>query len=404
MNLIKSFFRTLLLIIVLPLCGGELYDPIALYLTWQHSPQTTITVQWITDTNRTDDIVEYQRIGEETWHKARGMHSHLPEGLSLYIHRAELYHLEPCTEYRFRTGVDAIEYKFRTLPNELTSPLVFIEGGDVYHDDIREVQKMNKQAALQRPAFAVLGGDIAYSFSGRLQVSELAGRWMTFLTAWKQTMVTPDGFLIPIVPAIGNHEVQGGFGQTPSAAPMYYALFSLPGQQGYYVLDFCKYLSLFILDSGHTHPIDGQQKDWLNHALSIRKACPHKLAIYHIGAYPSVRDFNNSWAALVRENWVPLFEKFGVQVAFEHHDHAFKRTFPICAGQKAEGGVIYIGDGAWGVDAPRVPKTTKNAWYLEKTAQVRVVNVVTLFPDNSITFRAMDPFGQTIDEFKLGGQ
>jgi hypothetical protein len=60
---------------------------------------------------------------------------------------------------------------------------------------------------------------------------------------------------------------------------------------------------------------------------------------------------------LIREHWCPLFDEYGVQLAFEHHDHAYKRTYPIRKGTVDPRGVVYLGDGAWGVTVrKRMPK------------------------------------------------
>jgi hypothetical protein len=51
----------------------------------------------------------------------------------------------------------------------------------------------------------------------------------------------------------------------------------------------------------------------------------------------------------VREYWAPLFERYGVQIAFENHDHVYKRTVPLRSGAPHADGVVYIGDGSWGM-------------------------------------------------------
>ena len=68
-------------------------------------------------------------------------------------------------------------------------------------------------------------------------------------------MVGRDGRLIPMVACIGNHEVDGGYGKPREKAPFFYALFDgLFPETGYATLDFGDYLSLVLLDTGHTSP------------------------------------------------------------------------------------------------------------------------------------------------------
>lgn len=402
----KSFVLLFLSLLLLSVqMNAQLYDPVAIYLTWQRNPESTMTIQWITAKDRINDEVEYQFNGQKTWHKAVGTHDDMPEKHPYLIHRVELTDLYSDTAYIFRLGADSVSYKFHTMPTDLSTPVRFVAGGDVYHDDISLVEEMNRQAAATDPDFALVGGDIAYSaskypFLVRLGFKgENFDRWLQWLICWKRTMITSQGYLIPMLPSIGNHDVVGGQNQTPNEAKFFHALFAMPGKQGYNVLDFGRYLSLFILDTGHTHPIKGAQTNWLSQALENRQEIPHKFALYHVGAYPSVRPFKGKLHQLVRKYWVPLFERFGLVAAFENHDHAYKRTHPILAGAINPKGVLYIGDGAWGVAKPRTPKTSQECWYIAESLPKRHVIMVTLKNDGR-HFAAIDANGNIIDEYK----
>lgn len=377
---------------------GE-YDPVALYLTWQRQPDTTMTIQWISDANRMDDQVEYQRSGETLWKSATGTHAPMPEKYPFLIHRLELTQLLPDSDYRFRIGSDGVIYKFRTMPSNMSSPIRFIVGGDIYRDGWDLLEKMNKQAARLDPIFVLAGGDLAYNEKGP-HIYKQAPRWLEWLIAWKKQMVTSQGRLIPIIPAIGNHDVKKRHSHEPESAPFFYALFPLPG---YSALDFGSYLSLFLLDSGHTHPIEGAQTEWLEKALHDRQNIPHRIAIYHVPAYPSVRDFHNDASAAVRKYWVPLFEKFHLNTAFENHDHAYKRTWPIRNGKRDPSGVLYIGDGGWAVAKPRPTRNPSKTWYLANAKASRNIVLVILHGQHR-HFIAYDDDGNIIDETVSGHQ
>ena len=103
-------------------------------------------------------------------------------------------------------------------------------------------------------------------------------------------MVTPQGYLVPVVAALGNHDLIGHFDQTPAQAAIFSALFPMPEKNIYNVLDFNSYLSIFILDSGHANPIGGQQASWLRTALKHAN-------VYHIAwlsiMYPLILPFAN---------------------------------------------------------------------------------------------------------------
>ena len=164
-------------------------------------------------------------------------------------------------------------------------------------------------------------------------------------------MKTKTGRLIPMIAAIGNHEVVGAYDQSPIQAPFFYSLFdhwstSFGGAYG--TLDFADYLSIVLLDSDHTCRIE-DQTNWLRGALKERSNFTHVFVAYHVPAYPSVRNFTNRINTQIRSEWLPAIEESGqVRVVFEHHDHAFKRTKPLLKGEPNKNGVVYLGDGSWG--------------------------------------------------------
>jgi hypothetical protein len=375
-------------------------EPIAVYLSWQRDPTTTMIVQWVSSLEQKDDEIFYKQNGENSWQTIFGSHAPFPEGEPFLLHRAELTGLTPNSVYFFRPGGQGKEYKFRTMPTQLSSPLRFVVGGDMYHDDVKSLVETNRQAAAQDPYFALVGGDIAYARSeSQKGASEIRRRWLIWLIVWKQHMVTKEGFLIPMLTTIGNHDTDGKNGQTPKQASFFYFLFPFPGEQGCNVLDFGNYLSIFALDTGHTHPIPGAQTFWLHQTLQSRWQMPHKLAFYHVPAFPSVRDFKEKTSELIRQNWVPIFERFGLSTAFEHHDHAYKRTHPLYQGKTDYNkGVLYMGDGAWGVKNPRTPKKPAKNSYLAVTAAARHFIMVTL-SEHYRYYHAIDYRGKTLDAY-----
>jgi len=204
--------------------------------------------------------------------------------------------------------------------------------------------------------------------------------------------VDKDGCQIPLFVTIGNHEVKGGWARTPEAAPFYYAFF----EKSMYDFGFGDYVHFTFLDSGHTHGIKGSQKVWLERTLKTHMNYKHRFVTYHCGAYPSVGDFNDHVRSHVREHWVPIFEKYRIDACFESHDHAYKRTFPLLQGRNHPDGVVYLGDGSWGV-APRSPKTERP--YLARALSKQQVLVVDLYNDKRI-FWAVDLKGREIDRME----
>lgn len=371
-----------------------LYDPEMIWLSWQNDPTSTMMIQWIGYGIDPHTSLEYRLQGTETWQRATARFIPMPGAPSLHINRIELTGLQSDSTYQYRIGSDGVSYMFRTMPTSNTGKVVFVEGGDMYHDDVETMERVSRVAAAQNPHFAVIGGDIAYS-AGRGIVGESTERWITWLKSWKKTMITKEGYTIPVLPAIGNHEVVGGYYQRPDKAKLFYSSFPLSQGTAFRVIDFGNYLSLFLLDSGHTAPINGFQRDWLRKMLISRVHRPLKFAVYHIPAYPSIRRFENKDSRTVRENWVPLFDEFGLNVAFEHHDHDFKRSVPIKYDKPDPDGTLYMGDGCWGIRHPRV--NNQNRWYLVSRKPVRHFLAVTI-ENNTYSIKAVDEFGEVFDE------
>src|SRR5262249_34058389 len=183
---------------------------------------------------------------------------------------------------------------------------------------------------------------------------------LAFLRNYSKHMVGRGGRLIPMLACIGNHEVDGGYGRPRESAPFFYAIFDgLFRDTSYARLDFGDYLSLVLLDTGHTSSIGGDQTYWLEKTLRARKDHPHVVVANHVPAYPSARSMHgpDGTGEANRKHWVPLFEKYRVPVVLEHHDHTFKRTKPLLDGFADKNGVLYLGDGSWGrLRAPYQPE------------------------------------------------
>ncbi len=368
--------------------------PSALYLSWMHDPSTTMTVQWHSIDTDSISKVYYRKEGDSNWLEKEGVFNAI-EGTDQIVHVVELDELEPDADYEFRLEGKEGEHLFRTLPKSLTRPVKFVVGGDVYVS-LSTMRKMNKQIASCDPDFVVVGGDIAYTI-GRRTVYKGKNwefnRWRDFLQEWKSQMVTPEGRMIPIVVVLGNHDIKPTALKQKSEHYIFYEVFAMQ-EKGvpYRVLDAGDYLSLFLLDSGHSFHIGGQQADWLEKTLFCRENVSYKMAAYHIAGYPSVYPYRGGGAKKIRSQWSPLFERYHLNVAFEHHNHAYKRTFPLKDGKIDPEGVIYMGDGSWGV-SPRKPK---KLWYLSKAAQTNAVCLVTLNAEKS-SVEALNLKGEVID-------
>lgn len=375
------------LIILLALSIRLSANMTALYLSWYADPTTTMTICWHTPENEESDTIYLQNTDNQ-WHAIVGSHEHLRY---LLVHTVRLAHLQPNTEYSFRIGTNPTIYKFRTAPDDLTHPIQFIIGGDADHST-KLFRKMNQTIVEKDPLFCVIGGDIAYAIKTTpfRFASSAFNRWISFLSIWKEQMITKEGRIIPLILGAGNHDIE------KEDSSLFFTLFPFPEKHLYRSIDFEKYLSLILLDTDHLDPIEGTQTDWLNHVLSERERIPFRLAIYHEAAYPSYYPYHGTIPKKIRTFWCPLFDKYKITAAFENHNHAFKRTHPMTNGEVDSHGIVYFGDGCWG--AP--PRKTNDMWYLAKRARKNNVYFVTL-TEKEASIEAINLIGEVFDSVSI---
>lgn len=404
----RRIFRAFLISLSLALPAARAAEPLGILLTWVEDPLRSMVIDWQTPASPEGHTLEFRERGVgDSWQSAQAEAIPFPFS-DRTIHRVHLRDLSPGTEYEFRTeGFERI-YSFRTMPENNLAPLTIALGGDTRHRK-EWMDAVNIQAMRYDPDFIVWGGDLAYA-DGR---EDRLYRWYEWFDSVRETLITPEGRVVPIVVCIGNHEVRGGYiwgegrGEDgyeltdafrASIAPYYYTLFAFPGQPGYAALDFGNYLSLILLDTDHANPVPGEQTAWLRRALAERQGVfSQVMPVYHVPAYPSHRPFEGRVSQRVREHWVPLFEEFGVRFAFENHDHTYKRTLPLRQHRPSDNGIVYFGDGAWGVGT-RAVRPPEDYGYMARAESVRHAIIMTLQAGHA-TFEVISEDGEIIDRF-----
>ena len=117
-------------------------------------------------------------------------------------------------------------------------------------------------------------------------------------------------------PALGNHEHDDS---------LYYNNFELPGNERWYSVTEDN-IHFIILDSNSPSHDSSEQYLWLeNHLMTLGDSISFTAAVFHHPPYstgPHVEDEKN-----LRDTFVPLFEKYGVDIVFNGHDHCYERSF-----------------------------------------------------------------------------
>lgn len=134
-------------------------EPTALFLTWQQDPTSTMTIDWHTmPGDQAVPMVRYKKKKSSDWKFAPASQHPFPHS-ERRIHRTELIGLQPGTYYRFRVGEFEREYKFRTMPTDLSDPVRFVTGGDTDYQQ----HQMSAVAMQYDPDFILWGGDLSYA-------------------------------------------------------------------------------------------------------------------------------------------------------------------------------------------------------------------------------------------------
>jgi len=306
---------------------------------------------------------------------------------------AALQQLEPATEYQIElngslNGEHVFQRKLsmKTAPKSRPDKMNFVNGGDMFHTR-KLLDAMNRQAGKLDPMFALLGGDLAYANAREV------GRWYEWFDSWYENAVTDDGRQIPMIAVIGNHEAKG---LSPDQAQFYYSLFPLPEGRSNFVVDFGDYMSIVNLDSQHSQPV-ANQTQWLNDTLKERKSRPLLFACYHRPTYGTLVKEDST---PVRTQWVPLFEKYQVDTAFEHDHHVYKRSSPIYQGRPDnKRGVLYLGDGAWGVRLREIPEEHGEKLPHIERAVSRNHLIHVLIDGTGVHYHATDAAGNVFDKY-----
>jgi hypothetical protein len=183
--------------------------------------------------------------------------------------------------------------------------------------------------------FAVLG-DFGTGDEDQLEVASALRRWVRhrpidalvttgdniyeeghpedFPEAWHQPYGWVDRADMPVLAALGNHDLE-----TNGGAPVM-RLFDLPGRWYAHRIGPVEF---FVLDGNVPHA--PRQAEFLADALR-RSSAPWRVAVFHQPAY-SCSDHGSTPA--IQETWVPLLQAGDVDVVFSGHDHNYQRFPPI---------------------------------------------------------------------------
>ena len=348
--------------------------PRQILLTWQNSPQTTMTITWRTDTKveqpkilfRADKLFAKTRQAIGTSEKFDN--TLLGGPANMWLNTVELTGLRPGAEYHVTIPHESKpeKFTFRTAPKD-RKKIVFAAFSDTHfasEEMLNRCKKLFETIAEEDPDFCLGTGDFWYG-EEKQNVEVLLDLWFDL---WHEKMITADGRRIPLIPAEGNHDrrVPGpDHPQDITGSPLFYQRFKTPPPHAYYITPYNAELAIITLNSEHSAPIAGDQTEWLRQQLAEYQNSRWLIVQHHVAPYAAFKTIASREEA-IRQNWVPLYEQYGVDLVISGHDHTYTQTHPLKNNQidNEEGLVYLITNGCGG---PREPDRERG--YIKETDQ-----------------------------------
>jgi hypothetical protein len=310
------------------------------------------------------------------------------------ISELTLKDLKPATRYFYRVicidesgqELRGQQYSFQTAATE-SMPWAFAVIGDTQRNP-EVTRKCAEGAFSKRPNFLLHCGDVVDDGYAKHQ--------------WVNDLFEPCSNLmaqIPTFPVIGNHEKDSHW---------YYDYFSLPKPEYYYTFRYGN-AQFFMLDSNRPLGPGSPQYQWLEHELANSKAV-WKFTCHHHPCFSSdENDYGDHNKGPAGDTFfygdanarkvVPLYEKYGVDIAFNGHIHMYERTWPIFEmAVNQQKGVRYLTSGGGGGSLEQAaPQRTWFSLHFQRAFHYCCAAI----SDRTIVFKAYDIDGLLFDTFEL---
>ena len=425
------------------------------YSQLAEDPTTEAVLSWITnETDGHSNIFRYSKINDPAFTKITAKTKSIPERNDLQLHTVKIHNLSPGCVYQFKVGEQNIIRSFKTLPANLPSNGIKVGfAGDAHFDGKGHNLYDEFCRVMRDEEIHILAGTGDYvDCEGIIGLAQ-TNRWLGFLSMIDRYLCKKDDKYnyIPVVFAIGNHETDPDKGTDPDAASYLRFFFEYPNKlepegQNYGTIKIGDYLQLLIMDTWHTAIPGGYQKKWLKNVID--QTITHAVPIMHSTPFLTNR---NPWGEVekaIRDEWFEIFyNSENIRIAFDGHDHSWKRTVPLGINSerpvhgsnekdkgyftvndnyivRKENGIVFFGDGGWGSNSRGERYNPATTWYLEdaqdrmniykkgfsaadhqndgKTAGKHWEHIfIAVFKSEDIVVQSLDPSGNVFHSYKL---
>ena len=378
----KYLFIYVIGALLLVSCAKKEYGPASvnkIRLSWTDDPTTTMTIGWDQLDGKNSTIYYGTEDHDRNWedYEESAKPTRELEHLTMNTRFCDLKKLIPNEEYYFvikdSSGVSERLW-FKTAP-DTPAPFTCILGGDTKSEGeaYRAGQFSNKMVSILRPLFIIFAGD--FTNDGITAID-----WENWIRNWSQQTRSIDGQMFPMVAVNGNHENRDMM--------VLNKVFNAPYQNNnpediYFSLSFgSDFFHMISLNSMVDH--GGTQKAWLENDLKQNKDFTFKIASYHKPFHPHTERKSENENQF--KHWVPLFDKYGLDISVDGDSHMTKITYPLKMDtingfqgfiRDDKNGTMYIGEGSWGA-SPR-PNDDDKPWTI-RSGSFNQIKWLQVFP------------------------
>lgn len=376
--------------------------PDRIILTWSGDPTTTQAVTWRTDTTvgqgRAElavatDNAEFAKQAKPFVARREVYETDLGKA---HYHSVEFTDLVPDTRYAYRVGDGANWSEWFQFTTAAPEPRAFsfVYFGDAQNDVKSHWSRVVREALRDTPQvrFMLHAGDLINHANSDAEWGE-----------WFQAGGWANG-MIPSVPVTGNHEYfGGGLLRAAQLSKHWRPQFTLPTNgpeslpETAYWFDF---QGVRVIALNSNVPPDTQTA-WLDKLLT-ENPHPWTVVSFHHPIFSAARLRDNP---VLRDEWQPIFDRHGVDLVLQGHDHTYARSRLVGTANTATGlsgqaksGTVYVVS----VSGPKMyPLGSPIREEFRRVAEdTQLFQIITIDGDE-LRYRAKTPTGKTYDGFTL---
>lgn len=342
--------------------NGQTVVPFGRHLAFGADPRTQMSISWQTSLPVSAPFVRIGRhpldLGERIHAEVRDLHSEVPgaiRAIDQYYMHVDLSRLLPDTTYYYGVGHQGFDPanaanlgtlgEFTTAPRRQHSNMAPRYTFTAFGDQGVSYDALANDTVLlgQNPKFHLHAGDIAYadpSGTGSPVSSTGAGGTDVYdPRIWDQFLAQTElvAKQVPWMVATGNHDMEALYspngyggqearwafpGNGPASCPSVYSF--IYGNVAYISLDANDVSNEITANRGYS---DNTQTAWLGKRLKFLRQQPDidfVVVYFHHCAYSTTNQHASEGG--VRSAWVPLFDKYKVDLVINGHNHVYERS------------------------------------------------------------------------------